>query len=95
MSFLVKLLKTYPHVHVHADKFALVEETIRVLISDGRKLLHVVADFDFTLTMYEKNGKSLPSTFGVIERSDEIKVKSNLKCDKKNENFINDLVVRW
>jgi hypothetical protein len=74
MSFVEKILKENPHVHIHDDKRAQVEETIRSLINDGRSMLHVVADFDFTLTMFEKNGVLLPSTFGVIERNDRIAV---------------------
>ena len=67
MSFIEKLLTENSHVHIHDDKRIYVEQIIRSLINDGRKMLHVVADFDFTLTMYEKNGVHLPSTFGVIE----------------------------
>ncbi|CAF5146343.1 unnamed protein product, partial [Rotaria sp. Silwood1] len=51
------------------------EQTIRSLINDGRKMLHIVADFDFTLTMYEKNGVALPSTFAVIEGDDRVTVR--------------------
>ncbi|CAF4290927.1 unnamed protein product, partial [Rotaria magnacalcarata] len=69
------LLKNNSHVHVHNDKLAYVEQTIRSLISDGRKMLHVVADFDYTLTMYEKDGVILPSTFAVIESNDGVKVR--------------------
>ena len=75
MNFVEKILKENPHVHIHDDKRAQVEETIRALVKDGRSMLHVVADFDFTLSMYEKNGVLLPSTFGVIERNDRIVVR--------------------
>jgi len=72
MNFVEKLLKDNSHVHIHDDKRLDVEEIIRSLINDGRNMLHVVADFDFTLTMYEKDGIMLPSTFGVIERNDRV-----------------------
>jgi len=75
MTFIDKLLNSNPHVHIHEEKKAMVEQTIHSLINDGRKMLHVVADFDFTLTVFEKDGVILPSTFGVIESNDEIKVK--------------------
>jgi hypothetical protein len=75
MSFIEKILRENSHVHIHNEKRAQVEETIRSLINDGRNMLHVVADFDFTLTMYEKDGVILPSTFGVIERNDRIIVR--------------------
>lgn len=78
MSFIEKLLKENKHVHIHEDKRDFVEQTIRSLICDGRKMLHVVADFDFTLTIYEKDGIILPSTYGVIESDDQVIV-SNLK----------------
>jgi hypothetical protein len=51
MSFIEKLLKDNSHVHIHDDKRDFVEQTIRSLINDGRSMLHVVADFDFTLTV--------------------------------------------
>jgi hypothetical protein len=75
MNFIEKLLKENSHVHIHDDKRLDVEEIIRSLINDGRKMLHVVADFDFTLTMYEKDGVTLPSTFGVIEWNDRVRVR--------------------
>ena len=75
MSLIEKILNDNSHVHIHDDKRAYVEEIIRSLIKDGRTMLHVVADFDFTLTMYEKDGVVLPSTFGVIESNDYITVR--------------------
>jgi len=78
MSFIEKLLKENSHVHVHDDKRLHVEEVIRSLINDGRSMLHIVADFDFTLTMYEKNGVTLPSTFGVIEQNNRVIVRIQL-----------------
>ncbi|CAF1950506.1 unnamed protein product [Rotaria magnacalcarata] len=74
MNFIENLLKNNSHVHIHNDKLAYVEQTIRSLISDGRKMLHIVADFDYTLTMYEKDGVILPSTFAVIESNDGVKL---------------------
>lgn len=74
MNFIDKLLNDHPYAHIHAEKRAKVEEILHRLISDGRQMLHVVADYDFTLTMYEKNGVNLPSTFGVIERNNHVTV---------------------
>ena len=78
MSFIEKLLKANSHVHIHDDKHVAVEHILRSLINDGRKMLHVVADFDFTLTMYEKDGLILPSTFGVIENNVIVKVRIDM-----------------
>jgi hypothetical protein len=75
MSFIEKLLTDNSHVHIHDDKRVHVEHVIRSIINDGQKMLHVVADFDFTLTIFEKNGKILPSTFGVIESNNRVKVR--------------------
>jgi hypothetical protein len=76
MSFIEKLLKDNSHVHIHDDKQDFVEQTIRSLINDGRNMLHVVADFDFTLTVYEKDGVVLLSTHGVIEGDERVKVRN-------------------
>jgi hypothetical protein len=78
MNLIEKILNENSHVHIHEDKRVYVEETIRSLIQDGRSLLHVVADFDFTLTMYEKDGVLLPSTFGIIQSNDQIAVRIKL-----------------
>jgi len=78
MNLIEKILNENSHVHIHEDKRFYVEEIIRSLINDGRNMLHVVADFDFTLTMYEKDGVLLPSTFGIIESSDQIAVRIKL-----------------
>ena len=74
MNSIETFLKENAHVHIHENKRVQVEQTLRALINDGRRLLHVVADFDFTLTMYDKDSVSLPSTFGVIEMNDRVKV---------------------
>ena len=78
MNFIEKLLNENSHVHIHDDKRIYVEQILRSLINDGRKMLHVVADFDFTLTMYEKNGVISPSTFGVIELNPRVTVRFEL-----------------
>ena len=75
MSFIENLLRLHPSLHVHADKQDDVEQIIVSLMRDGRHMLHVVADFDFTLTMYEKDGVILPSTHAVIESDDRVKVR--------------------
>jgi hypothetical protein len=75
MSFIEKLLTDNSHVHIHDDKRVHVEHVIRSIINDGQKMLHVVADFDFTLTVYERNGVTLPTTFGVIEANDQVTVR--------------------
>ena len=76
MNFLDKLLQDNRHVHIDHNKRDFVEQTIRSLINDGRSMLHVVADFDFTLTVYEKDGIILPSTYAVIEGDDRVKVRN-------------------
>ncbi|CAM4739678.1 unnamed protein product [Rotaria magnacalcarata] len=85
MNLVEKLLNENSHVHIHDDKHAAVEQTVRSLISEGRQMLHVVADFDFTLTMYEKNGVILPSTFGVIESNDQILLPDGSLLSRKAE----------
>lgn len=79
MSFVDKLLRESTHVHIDETKRAFVEQTIHSLINDGRSMLHVVADFDFTLTVYEKDGIILPSTYAVIEGDDRVKVRIPIK----------------
>ncbi|CAF3121145.1 unnamed protein product [Rotaria socialis] len=85
MNLVEKLLSENSHVHIRDDKRAAVEQTVRSLISEGRQMLHVVADFDFTLTMYEKNGVILPSTFGVIESNDQISLPDGSLLSQKAE----------
>ena len=46
MNFVENLLKTNSHIHIHNDKRAYVEQIICSLILDGRKMLHIVTDFD-------------------------------------------------
>ncbi|CAF1263656.1 unnamed protein product [Rotaria sordida] len=74
MNLIKKILNENSHVHIHDDKRTYVEDIVQSLINDRRKMLHVVADFDFTLTIYEKNGIILPSTFGVIESNHHVKL---------------------
>lgn len=81
MNFVENLLRNYPYVRVHPDKRVFVEQVIQNLTRDGRKLLHIITDFDFTLTKYEKNGQHLPSTFAVIEGDSRVQVSSSsLDC---------------
>lgn len=74
MSFVEKLRQKFSYVHVAEEKKILVDEILRTLIDGGRKKIHVVVDFDFTLTQYEKDGKDLPSTYAVIESYQHVKV---------------------
>lgn len=87
MNFVDKLLQTNSHVHIHDDKRTFVDETIRSLIDDGRSRLHIVADFDFTLTVYEKDGVILPSTFAVIEGNEQVKVRTRSYDFRSNKSF--------
>lgn len=75
MSFLENLLKDNKNVHIHPDKQDFVEQTLHALIKDGRKMLHVVADFDYTLTLHEKNGERLPTTYAILEDDARITVR--------------------
>lgn len=75
MDTINKFIRENPHIHISEQKRDRVEQTIRNLVEQGRKMLHVVADFDFTLTMHRKNGVTLPSTFGVIESNDTVMVR--------------------
>jgi hypothetical protein len=79
MHFIEHLLATYPHVHIHADKRQRVQDIVDQLIHDGRALLQVVADYDFTLTIYEKDGHMLPSTHAVIENDDRVRVSPSVR----------------
>lgn len=88
MESIEKFLQENPQIHIADEKRSAVEKTIRSLINDGRKMLHVVADFDFTLTMYEKNDVVLPSTFGVIEDNDDIRVRrKDFQTKTKRKSF--------
>ncbi|UJR16292.1 hypothetical protein I4U23_003198 [Adineta vaga] len=72
MSCIEKLLQTYSNVHIQDDKRTHVEEVIQSLINDGRKKLHIVADFDYTLSTYEVNGNPAPTTFAVVESNEHV-----------------------
>lgn len=69
-----ELLRLHPELHVHDAKRTRVGQILESLIKDGRHLLHFVTDFDFTLTVFEKHGVVLPTSFGVIENSNRVKV---------------------
>lgn len=83
----MNLIETNPSVHIRDDKREHVQRTLQALAKDGRSMLHVVADFDFTLTMYEKDGVALPSTYAVIENDERVKVSAT------RSDSLNDLVV--
>lgn len=84
MNVLETLLAKFPSVRVQPEKRLAVARLLERLIKDGREQLHVIADFDFTLTRYEKNGKRLPSTFAVIESDPRVKVKFATRRDERN-----------
>ena len=91
MNFIDKLLKSNSHVHIDDKKKIHVEQIICSLINDGRKMLHVVADFDFTLTVFERNGVTLPTTFGVIEANDQVTVRiKHYYCIHRDDFHIED-----
>ena len=75
MTFIERLLRLHPSLQVQNDKRDYVEQILASMKRDGRQMLHVVADFDYTLTMYEKDDVTLPSTHAVVESDDRVKVR--------------------
>lgn len=56
----------------------IIEEKINLLISGGKKKLHIVSDFDRTLTVGKEKGGGDSSTWAVLEKHlpDKLKQKS-------------------
>lgn len=81
MSFVDNILKNYSYVRIAEEKRSMVEQILHQINEDGREKLSIISDFDFTLTMYEQNGESLPSTFAVVETDHEVKVKFEFLID--------------
>jgi HAD superfamily hydrolase (TIGR01544 family) len=55
--------------NIHIRNYEQVRETITAIMNDGFQKLHIISDFDMTLTRYWLNGKRSVSSHGVLERS--------------------------
>lgn len=58
----------HPSNHVHVGNVAAFEAKIQALLNGGRKSVHLISDFDMTLTKYWLNGKRSVSSHGILER---------------------------
>lgn len=59
-----------------------VERKLRAILQDGSQKLHVVADFDNTITKYWVNGQRNPSSHGILMRSDAMTEELRRRTDE-------------
>ena len=52
--------------NIHINNEPLLQEKIKGIKSEGKEKLHVVSDFDRTLTKSEIDGRRIPSAISLI-----------------------------
>jgi hypothetical protein len=67
---------------VHIKDFNKVAEKLKYLDENTVDSLHIVADFDMTLTKYWKDGQRSTSSHGVVEKSNQMSVEA--KAELRN-----------
>ncbi len=66
MEAYIAQLKNDPNIK--AKDWAKLEDKLNKIVEGGRSSVHIISDFDMTLTKYWHNGERSPSTHGLLNR---------------------------
>lgn len=72
---------------VHIKDLPGVRDIIKKLRADGPSKLHIISDFDMTLTKYWVNGQRSVSSHGVLEKSSFLSLEARLKLKLLYEKY--------
>lgn len=64
-----------------------VEEKLLKIIRDGKDKVHVISDFDMTITKYWHQGKRSPSSHDILSNSSKVSQKYHERCIELKEHY--------
>lgn len=82
--YLVHLLSS-PNVYIR-DLPSIENKLFKILL-DGRDNLHLISDFDMTITKYWYQGKKSPSSHDILSNSSKVSEKYHKRCNELKNKF--------
>jgi len=79
LNYILSLMLTFSNVEI--KNFENVERKLLKIIIDGKDKIHLISDFDMTITKYWYNGKRSPSSHDILSRSSKVSENYRKRCD--------------
>ncbi|KAG4104688.1 5'-nucleotidase, cytosolic III [Neocallimastix lanati (nom. inval.)] len=73
--------------NVEIKDFENVEKKLLKIIRDGKDKIHLISDFDMTITKYWYNGSRSPSSHDILTRSSKVSENYRKRCDDLKAKF--------
>ncbi|ORX60083.1 cytosolic 5'-nucleotidase 3-like protein [Piromyces finnis] len=79
LNYLLTIILTFRNVEI--KDFENVEKKILKIVLEGKNNVHIVSDFDMTITKYWHNGRKSPSSHDIITKSSTVSDEYHKKCE--------------
>jgi len=79
LNYLLSVILAFGNVEI--KDFESVENKLLKIIRDGKDKLHLISDFDMTITKYWYNGSRSPSSHDILTRSSKVSENYRKRCD--------------
>jgi len=85
LNYILSLLLSFQNVEI--KNFENVEKKLLKIINDGKDSVHLISDFDMTITKYWYNGKRSPSSHDILTRSSKVSENYRKRCEDLKAKF--------
>jgi len=85
LNYVLSLLLSFQNVEI--KNFENVEKKLLKIINDGKDSVHLISDFDMTITKYWYNGKRSPSSHDILTRSSKVSENYRKRCEDLKAKF--------
>jgi len=85
LNYLLTIILSYKNVEI--KNLENVEEKLSKIINDGKDSVHLISDFDMTITKYWYNGTRSPSSHDILTRSSKVSETYRKTCEDLKEKF--------
>jgi len=85
LNYLLSIILSCGNVEI--KDFENVEKKLLKIIRDGKDKIHLISDFDMTITKYWYNGSRSPSSHDILTRSSKVSENYRKRCDDLKAKF--------
>jgi len=85
LNYILSIILSFQNVEI--KNFENVEKKLLKIIRDGKDSVHLISDFDMTITKYWYNGKRSPSSHDILTRSSKVSENYRKRCEDLKEKF--------
>jgi len=85
LNYLLSIILSFQNVEIR--NFENVEKKLLKIIKDGKDSVHLISDFDMTITKYWYNGKRSPSSHDILTRSSKVSENYRKRCEDLKAKF--------